>query len=200
MPYLASIVNRIDQAIVESSLTDQRFQNRFFAGLVQQIPVKGIDGKTIFIPAILSGIADAVQVVPDDSFNIITYHRIISNTYAAGVANQQFGDGMEVQIATSDVIMIVIGFNNKLLLTAEQTEALFIGGFPNTFEKAFKDDLEFTGLSAQVTSSSFDSVAIFSQEYRGAENYIKPEMSLFQIRYQIKAAFKKGCFTICDDC
>lgn len=200
MPFLDKIISKVDEMILASSLTDARFQNRFFAGLVQQIPVKNFDGsKTIFIPAILHGVNDAQQVVPDDSFNIITYHRIISNTYEKIVAGS-VGDGMNAQRATSDMIMIVIGFNDKLLLTVEQLEALFVGGFPDQLPKTFSTDLQMSLISASISSTNFDSVALFSQEYRGEENFIRPNMSLFQIRYRITAAFKKGCFTICEDC
>lgn len=195
----------MDELILSSSLTDKRFQNRFFAGLVQQIPVSNSDGtKVIFVPAIPQAINDAVQVVPDDNYNIITYHRIVGSTYSAGQVVKQFGDGFDVQVQSSDVIMIVIGFNNKLLLTAEQLEALFISGFPGAFTKTvtgtFVADLQMNSISVQVASSSFDAVSIFRQEYSGEKNYIRPNMTLFQIRYKIEATYKKGCFTICEDC
>lgn len=201
MPYLANIVSKIDELILSSSLTDQRFQNKFFAGLVQQLPVTNSDGtKVIFVPAIPHGLTDATQVVPDDNYNLITYHRIIGNAYSFERIDRQFGDGLDVQKSVSDVIMVVIGFNNKLLITQEQLEALFIGGFPDVFEKAFVQDLKFNSISIQPVSSNLDSVAVFNQEYRGDKYYIRQEMSLFQIRYSITATYKKGCFTICEDC
>lgn len=201
MPYSSQIVSYIDSVIGEA-LTDSRFTPRLMAGLVQTIPIQSPaeDGKVIFIPAIVSGINDAVAVVPDDNFNLITYHRLITNTYSAKEGSKNFGDGLSYQQAISDVIMIVIAFNGKVRLTAEQLEALIVQSMPNLFAKDFTTDLQMNSIYAQVMSSSFDSVALFSQEYRGETYYIKPDMSLFQIRYQIQASYKKGCFKICDDC
>lgn len=200
MPYVADIVTKIDSILAASALTDKRFQPRYMAGLVNQIPVSNSDGtKVIFIPAKqTSAFNDAVQVVPDDSFNLTTYHRLISNTYSIEPGQQQYGDTFDFEVATSDIIMIVIGFTKTLRLTAEQLEALFISSFPDHLEKSFSTTLQLSSINVSKTSSSFDSVAIFRQEYAGEKNFIKPEMTLFQIRYRIEASYKKGCFNICD--
>lgn len=200
MPYVAEIVQKIDSILAASALTDARFTNRYMAGLVNQIPVSNSDGsKVIFIPAKqTSAFSDAVQIVPDDSFAITTYHRLISNTYTIQPGNQQYGDTFDYEVASSDLIMIVIGFTKNLRLTAEQLEALFISSFPDYLPKDFSASLQLSSINVSKTSSSFDSVAIFRQEYSGEKNFIKPEMTLFQIRYRIDASYKKGCFNICD--
>lgn len=200
MPYATEIINKLDAVLAASAFADARFANRYTAGLVQQIPVKSAadSSKVIFIPAKVTALNDAQQVVPDDSFNLITYHRMIANNYSARSGSQQFGDTYDERICTSDVIMVVIGFTNKLKLIAEQLEALIVSNFPNLLEKEFVNSLQMNSISIDAASSSFDSVAIFSQEYRGEAYFIKPEMSLFQIRYRIEAAFNKSCFELCD--
>lgn len=201
MPYSSQIVQEIDRVIGEA-LTDSRFTPRFDAGLVQMIPIQSPteDNKVTFVPAIVHGVNDAVAVVPDDSFNLITYHRLINNRYAPAPVRQQVGNGNPYKISVSDMIMIVIAFNGKVRLTAEQLEALITQSFPEEFPRDFTTDLQMNSISVEVTSSNFDAVALFSQEYRGEKYYIKPDMSLFQIRYTITSTYKKGCFKICDDC
>ena len=196
MAYCSDIINTIDTAIVAASLTDARFQNRAFAGLCYLTPAKIKDGTTaVLVPAKVTSVGECSFIVPDDNFNLISYHRLISNVYSA--APSQFGDGTDYQNCVTDVLLTVIGFTNKLRLTADQIEALFIAGFPNTFTTAFKSSIQLKELTAQVLSSSFDSNAIFNTEYRGETYFLKPETIMFQIRYRIEAVFKKGCFDIC---
>lgn len=54
-------------------------------------------------------------------------------------------------------------------------------------------------LTAQVSSSSFDSIAIFNTEFRGIPELLKPEMVMLQIRYKIEAIFKPACLQLCCD-
>lgn len=198
MAYCNEIINAIDTAIVVGSLIDSRFQNRAFAGLCFLTPAKIKDGtQAVLVPAKVTTVGECSFIVPDDNFNLISYHRLISNVYSP--APSQFGDGTDYQNCTTDVLLTVIGFTNKLRLTADQIEALFIAGFPNTFTTAFKASIQLKELTAQVLSSSFDSNAIFNQEYRGEQYFLKPETIIFQIRYRIEAIFKKGCFDICCD-
>lgn len=196
MAYCEQIINEIDSNIVASVMQDSRFQNRAFAGLCFLIPAKTADGKaTVFIPAKVSKVGECNAIVPDDNFNIITYHRILSNTY--GAAKDQYGDGTTKQACITDVALTVIGFASKLNLTTEQLEAVFIAGFPNTFTQSFKDGIQMNALTAQVSSSSFDSTAIFNTEFRGLQELLKPEMTLLQIRYKIEAVFKPACLQLC---
>ena len=198
MAYSEAIINEIDSNIVASVMADKRFQNRAFAGLCFLIPAKFAEGKSaVFIPAKISKNGECNAIVPDDNFNLITYHRILSNTY--GAAKDQYGDGATKQACITDVALNVIAFTSKLNLTTEQIEAVFIAGFPNTFTNAFKDGIQMNMLTAQVSSSSFDSLSIFNTEYRGMPELLKPEMVMLQIRYKIEAVFKPACLQICCD-
>lgn len=197
MAFCEKIVNEIDSNIVASVLSDKRFQNRAFAGLCYLVPGKFQEGKAIFLPAKVSTIGECNFIVPDDTFNLITYHRILSNTY--GAAKAQFGDGVPYQSCLMDMVLTVIGFTSKLNLTAEQLEAIIMAGFPNTFTTDFRDSIQMIALTAQVTSSNFDGVSIFNTEYRGETYFLKPEQVMVQIRYKIESIFKPECLQLCCD-
>lgn len=201
MPFLGNIVSKLDELLSANSLTDARFQPRLFAGICQHIATKKPNEpeKLFYIPAKVTNLGEAVQIIPDDSYNLISYHRVLSNSYSPTENRSEFGDGNSMQRCTSDVVLTVIAFTNKLGLSVEQLEALFVTGFPSSLDKTFVTSLEMSRISVQPVSSTLDSVAIFSTEYRGETYFLKPESVMFQIRYQVQAVYKMGCFTICCD-
>lgn len=196
MAYYKEIVDVIDDAIVAGALTDSRFQNRAFAGLCFLVPCKINDTNvSAMIPAKVSTVGECNFIVPDDTFNLVTYHRVLSTIYRPSIS--QYGDGTDYIDATADMVLTVISFTDKLRIQPENVEALFISGFPTSFSSALKKSLQLRSLNAIITASSFDQVAIFNSEYRGETYFLKPGTVIFQIRYQIIQSFKKDCFTIC---
>lgn len=197
MPYSSEIVNMIDAAILETALTDARFDSRQFAGLTQQAVFRMGD-KVIILPATITTMGEMAQVTPDDNYNIQTYHRIVSNVYGELDASEQYGDNNNAQASRMECIMTVIGFTKKLNLTVDQIEALFVAGFPNMVPKAFVQSLQMNRITVQILSSNFNSYEIFNNEFRGESYFLKPESVMFQIRYRVESIFTKGCFQICD--
>ncbi len=194
MPYSNNIIAEIDRAITAKSLTDKRFQIRKFAGLCYLTPSRITDTNTmVFIPAKVSTLGECEFIVPDDNYNIITYHRLLQSAHTQEV--NDFGD----KGSNIDALLTVIGFTSKLRLTADELEAIFLAGFPGEFSKTFTESLQMRSIFAEPVSSNFDSTSIFNTEFRGEKYFLKPETIMFQIRYRIATVYKPDCFTICCD-
>lgn len=184
----------MDAAIVAKSLTDKRFQLRKFAGLCWLTPGKLQEGNTpVFIPAKVTTLGEYEFIVPDDNFNIITYHRLLQTSHV--LEANDFGD----KGSNIDAVLTVIGFTSKLRLTADELEALFIAGFPGGFSKTFISSIQMRSVFAEPVSSNFDSTSIFNTEYRGNTYFLKPETIMFQIRYRLSTVYRPDCFTLCCD-
>lgn len=192
MPYYNEIITAIDSAIVAGALTDKRFQNKKFAGLCYLTPVK-IEGQTLtaFVPAKIKTLNDYEIIAPDDKFNLITYHRLLSSQHQRDI--DQFG----AMRTTSEMVLTVISFTSKVNLIADQLEALFLAGFPVAMSKPFTEALKMQSINVDVISSAFDNVSIFNTEYRGQTYFLKPQTVMFQIRYRIEATYSKTCLTLC---
>lgn len=192
MPYSNKIIEALDEAIRAKSLTDKRFQIAKFAGLCYLTPSRITETNTmVFVPAKVTTLGECEFIVPDDNFNIITYHRLLQTVHTKEV--NAFGD----KGSNIDAILTVIGFTSKLRLTADELEALFIAGFPSEFSKTFIESVQMRSVFVDPVSSNFDSTSIFNTEYRGEKYFLKPETVMFQIRYRIETVYRPDCFTIC---
>lgn len=205
MPFLGEIIRHIDQHLSAGVFNYERFQGGRFAGMAWQVPTRkpGEENKDrlFYIPAVVTNLGEYSHVIPDDNYPIITYHRVLSNTYGVAEQRRQFGDGNKLVVNSTDVLFTVIAFTKRVNMSSDQIEALIMSDFPDELKSpVFEMPEGVFQVTIQPAGSSFDSVALFSQEYRGEVYFLKPESVLFQIRYRIEAVFKKGCFTICDDC
>lgn len=177
----------MDEAIRAKSLTDKRFQIAKFAGLCWLTPGRTVEGSAmVFIPAKVTTVGECEFIVPDDNFNIITYHRLLQSSHTREA--NAFGD----RGSNIDAVLTVIGFTSKLRLTADELEALFLAGFPKKVEIP-----QLTKVFTEPVSSNFDSTSIFNTEFRGEKYFLKPETIMFQIRYRIGTEYNPDCFEIC---
>ena len=96
------------------------------------------------------------------------------------------------------MMMVVIADFKKLNISDEQLEQIILPHLSyNLASDAASIGIRNGGILP--TSTNFDSMTLFNQEYKNVQPFLKPNLIYFQIRYSIESTYKKECFnnTIC---
>lgn len=193
MPYLKEIVQYINDGLKVSVLTDARFSDALLHGI--SMPVV-IEAKKTTIPGIISNDGEIKYVTPDDVNALSIYHRINGKGYS--LSKDSVGESDNYLVEKIDMSMFVFGLQNKLELSADQLETLLMAGFIDKIPKADWQGLQIRKNIITLTSSNFNTKAIFTNEFQGVKYFLKPEHILFEIKYTIENDFNKICFKKCD--
>lgn len=198
MPFIEKIVDAINTSLKESSLNDKRFQPGKYVGCTTLLArINGNQLETL--PAICDDNGEYKTVEPNDKFNIIIYHKTISNVYAKVVNNPQvrsYGDDYALK-CTSEMQLTVIADSRKVKMLAEQLEPLIIYGIPQHLSKQMMIDLGFRSCVITPISSTLEKINVFRQEYPNTQYFLKPFHQLFSIRYRVETGFDKNCVEKC---
>lgn len=197
MPFIEKIVDYINTSLKDSSLNDKRFQPGKYVGCTTLLPrPKGTALEVL--PAFCDANGEYTTVEPDDKFNIIIYHRTISNVYTKVTQQQQrsFGDDYALK-CTTEMQLGVIADSRKVKLLAEQIEPMIIYGMPLLLPKQMMIDLGFRSCIITPIASNMDKINVFRQEYPSTQYFLKPFHQLFTIRYRVETGFDKNCIEKC---
>lgn len=196
MAFSDTIVKFINDSLKAGSLKSKKFQPGAYHGIVTLVARKAADGKTL---QLLPGIADPdgnyTTVEPNDKFNVIIYHRTLSNSYQY-LKNDSYGDQQNIK-ATNEMAMLVWVDNKKTQLSPEQLEALFVAGMPQKLTADLKKDLGVMNCMINPLASNMDKLSVFRQEYQNIEFFLRPYHTFFQLRYRAELTFSQGCLTTC---
>ena len=128
----------------------------------------------------------------DDVYPVRIYHRLNSMTSAIK-AGTGTGRSIGDQANTYQLSMVV--FLDKPKSNMYPDEFLLLAQ-ANTPERLTIEP--YKSIVTTFTSSVFDSLLVYRQEYVSSETYkLKEDQFFFKINYSIETTFSKGCFKKC---
>lgn len=193
MPLLSNIVANVN-AQIQAKLSGQEFQMAQYNGITIPITKTLKDNKTSQFPAVrIPNSKDAKAVVLDDKYNLITYHKLISNAYSV-VEDEDYGDDFSIIRQVTTMQLVVWAQASKIGFLVEHELESFISGaiFGTMKLKPFMD------IFITPTSTNYDKNALFNQEFKGVDNILQNDHLYFSITYVVESRFAKECFSICD--
>lgn len=198
MPFLDTIVGLINSGLKAGALSDKRFATAEINGIampVQRDKVKGSGKETI--PCIWLGEGEVKYIGIDDTTPIMLYHKVTRSQTVPDQEANQFGDGRRRIKNTALLYLVVYADRSRVRLSPDELEALITVGLLDEIKKTQYPSTGFSSLVVTPGESNFNSGSIFSSEYPGADNFLKPESILFQVSYSVVSIFRKECLALC---
>jgi hypothetical protein len=150
-----------------------------------------------FAPAIINLNGEADYIIYDDLYNIVGYHKILSSTLQLGPA---YGaKKVDFLKGITDIELVVSANRTRTKKNPRQLANIILSYMPGGQITLYNTDgvTEVGHGSVYPVNQTFDSLSLFSRDYRGTENFISPSIFLFGIRYRIESNFRKECFNTC---
>ncbi len=180
---------------IDSSIKSDRLINRKLFGLADVI-ITTVDDKDKKVPAIRNG-KEFEQMVYDDSYNLMAYHRARTTHITLNTAVKSYGDSVNdnlIKVSTNS--MIVFMNMENVDATQEDLANSILLSFPSFVTK----DKLINGVESirfMVAGFDFDSIAIFRREYDGLPYDLNNSVSLVEVKYKIECCLTKGCINTC---
>jgi hypothetical protein len=197
VPFIKQQIQLVNQHLLTGCLADARFQSGRIEAIAVDVSRVNTNGGIETFPAVMDTNYEAREIVTDDTYPIILYHKLLGKSYSTA-ATGNFGDGNKTFIEKLEVKLVVYGKYAALKLTTEQLESLITTGFPDAIAKQAIAPFKLDSMSVTLTGSNLNAAQVFMEEYKGFDLFLAPEDILFSIRYSIESRFRKNCFTICD--
>ena len=198
MPFLKQQIEIINNELREGSLSDMRFRSGRFETIAVDVSRVNASGGIETFPAIMNTNYEAQELVVNDTFPIVLYHKILNKTYSSAPVTSNYGDGNRFVVEKAEVKMVVYAKYAAVKLSAEQLEALITAGFSDSIAKTKLAPFKLDSMTVTLTGSNLNAAQVFQEEYKGFDLFLAPEDILFSIKYTIESRFRKGCFNICD--
>jgi hypothetical protein len=128
----------------------------------------------------------------DDVYPIRIYHRLnsMNSTIKPGTGS---GRNVGDQANTYQLSMVVFLDKPKSNMYPDEFLLLAQANMPERLSIE-----PYKSVVTSFTSSVFDSLLVYRQEYVSSENYkLKEDQFFFKINYSIETTFSKGCFKKC---
>lgn len=197
MPYEDKIVEAINATLAAGMDQVTSLHNYRVYGIAEPSLTNRSEGEAIQ-PCTINLDGEGTPVVYDDSYSLVMYHRIFSEGIAP-LANRQFGNKATDWVRTSsDMELVVFAHRTKTKMNPRTLAAQIFYLMPAAQTPIY--DTSNNKIATTVVlpiNINFDSNAIFSRDYRGAEYFISESLMLFSIRYTIESDIRKECFNIC---
>jgi hypothetical protein len=128
----------------------------------------------------------------DDAFPVRIYHRLNSMTSAIKTGT---GTGRNVGDQANTYQLSMVVFLDKPKSNMYPDEFLLFAQ-ANTPERLNMEP--YKSVTTNFTSSVFDSLLVYRQEYVASDTYrLKEDQFFFKINYSIETTFSKGCYKRC---
>jgi hypothetical protein len=193
MPYLKHMVGFINTTLEESLLQDACFDNRKVIGLAQIIPRQTREGVQLF-PSYINNDGEGCDVTPDDSYDLIIYHRV-NGILVSKSQMQSFGDDRKADVNTARMCLVAFGRRDRLRMTNDELAILLQASMPDALPKQLQQDLQFNTGLISINDIILNDPQAFQEEFPSMDYFLKPDQFLLKINYSIESSFLKGCFT-----
>lgn len=193
MPFLDSITQIINNQLKASTLSDSRFQRGAFIQIVNLIPREEGEG-TINIPTRIEDIdGNEREMSFDDTYPFMIYHRVESITHADG----DFRGDRILKRETANMLAVVFGDRNVLMLPQEQLITGVIAGFPTEISLAQKQAWNLSTAEIETGAVNDNPRTVYAAEV-GGPYPLKPNNILFSVNYTIMTEYDPSCIDICN--
>lgn len=193
MPFLDPITKLINDSIKSSTLADSRFQKGSWNQIANLIP-RDDEGGAITIPTVILDMDGSEKEIGfDDRYTFTIYHRVESLSHDDGDPS---GDDILVK-ETANMVAVVFGDRNLLMMPQEQLISGVIGGFPIGVSMAQKLEWNLSAVEIETGAVNNNPRAVWSSEMGDVKFALKPNHILFSINYTIMTEYLGSCLNIC---
>lgn len=165
-----------------------KFTGTKWLGLAQTITRDGQG-----MPGVIDDFGEIKYIGVDDVAPIIIYHK--SNNLVTSLkqgVGTGFGDNTGFNVYTFQNQLIAFIDRKKTGITADEFILLLQANLPDKIKKS-----PYRQLMVRLQNANISTAQVFTLEYPGAVNKLKPEQQLILINYQIEATFDKACLEKC---
>ncbi len=192
MPQLREIVSVINTSLQGGNFATRKFQDGKWYNIAEFITREEQDKVTKF-PVIIDDFGECTEVVPNDTYPIQFYHRILGilPTDDPIVDFGNFGNSIT---EVDEMVLIVIGDRKKTNVTRENIASAIWAQFPReittvaNLQSCLIEPLEINNDRESVWNGEFDNV----------DFELEPQQYIISLRYRITAIYSKNCFTLCN--
>lgn len=196
MPSLIGITNIINASLQADPFNTQKFQGGSWNGIAEFV-YEEIDGVRMKRPTVISEDGDGSDVMVNDTYPMVVYHRIASLTYE-NEDDWDFGDPNMIKREIANMIMIVFGDRSRLNVTSEDMVATIAANMPASLSSSQYTALQIISAEINVGQPTINKQEVFDQEYEGSEYNLKTNSIFVSIPYTITTSYSKNCFNICN--
>lgn len=200
MPYIAEIVDLINNDLATGKFIDGTRFVRQFNGLVDLQPVNEVEGQRT-IPVVVGTKDFAEHTVLNDNFSIQIYHRLISIEQQESPLN--YGDGQTNgrEVATMRLICFADKRQTKLdqytlaFLLRSSLNRQYVGAALTAYSGLL-------GVTIEAKEDNYNGVEVWQNEYGlSPESYpVRMHQCLISVQYTITSDYNNSCITSCLEC
>lgn len=192
MPFIAETAKAINEALRHGSLNNSKLQPLRMEGVATVLGRKrSSDAQIETMPALVASDGNVQLIEPNDRYNLIVYHKVISSVHGQQKADS-FGDFYSLRSST-EMQMIVIGNSKRIGAGATSIEPLMLLGMPAKVQ-GMNGTRE---MQIIPISSVLDTIQVFRSEYPQSEFFLKPADFMLSIRYRVEGILDKRCIEYC---
>jgi hypothetical protein len=162
---IEAIIGKINDGIIQR-LNDNIGQNLLIQGIGLACPVSIQSENDIL--TVMTDSDSVVNAFSDENHAVVWYHHLLQKTYEKV---KGFGDD-DIEMATTDVVLVCRGFSDRLSKSAFEFERDFI--VPSVSKHAV------------LLFSDFDSSQIVLDEFKKKDYLVAPKEFIFSVKYKIR--------------
>jgi hypothetical protein len=187
MQGLKVFTDGVNDGIVTGILSkDTKFSGYKIFGIAELVTAEKQTFPSVFLK-------DGVYAGIDDRYPVIIYHRVNQ----VSISEPGFGYGnvrSNTMQAAFSMVMVVYLDKKVTCITSDEFLLLLLTSIPEGLNVE-----DFQDVKIKIGSAVLNQQAVFQNEYKGVQFFLKPESSLLSVSYTIEGRFKKGCFYYCVD-
>jgi hypothetical protein len=200
MPYINEIVSIINDTLANGTLSDdKRFRKKLY-GLSELVP-RNYNNAQDNIPTLVDINGGTTFSGMSDIYSIQIYHRCITTNIIDPPVT--FGDGGNVSREEANMRMIAFADRNIIKMLPNQLSFILSAGIQQQLQYTQISSYQgLLGVIIEADTTNFDSVAIFTNEYKlPVSSYpLHPNHILISMDYTITTDYDITCISNCPIC
>ncbi len=191
MELVGKIAQAINDHLKQSAFKEEQFASVLLNGVCEPVEKTDSDGSSI-APAIVNRDGEALTIFYDDTRTLSIFHKILNVTNEPGRSTGR----TQLVKRTIQCSMILVANRENIRLTQEELDLLILSKFPSALPDIRKA-LTLKSLIIQVSSSDYNSRAIFQREWVGYEKPMSTGFYLLEVKYTIGCEMDQSCINQC---
>lgn len=154
---------------------------------------KNSDSKDRKFPVIYKGGEDYDEIVINDAYDLIIYHKPQSVNGRQDGKSGAYGNSRGDITSITKVALVVWGKKDVLNLSPDELGLQIQIAFPDRIIGNDLKNLNFKSVLVTVNDINLSEESVFSNEYKNVDYFIKPNYCLIQVNYSVECTFTKKC-------
>lgn len=196
MPNLEQITTLINTGISTGRFKSMKFSTGRYLTVADAVKTEPAEGSPFMRPGIIDNEGHVTSIAIDDKYPFTIYHVIDRLEYTPDQYGSPNKAGWGVQ-ETAEMRLVFLGDQKKMKVRPEQVAAALQMDMLRELTPAQWALLSLTSATIEVTDTNLDKYAVWSKEFEGCPDKVKPQHMLLAISYRIVSTFNNKCFSIC---